>query len=201
MEEFGREFTFSVFRDRKIRALSQYRFGRWRWDTFNKTSKKQIGIPPNVSFVDWLVSFIALPNETRYGHNLLVSQKFNRINNRSESDLSEKLESNHELLLQRLEKIDRIYFPIELQEVLDNLHDEGLAPSIKLEQNERITRAAGYRQSEPEKILELLNSESGPIALESKIFEAAMNRFSKYWTSQEVDDSEFLSICEKYRVI
>ena len=29
MAEFGREFTFSIFRDRKIRALSHYRFMRF----------------------------------------------------------------------------------------------------------------------------------------------------------------------------
>jgi hypothetical protein len=201
MEEFGREFTFSVFRDRKIRALSQYRYGRWRWDKFAKTSTLQIGIPPDVSFSDWLAQITKIRIGTRYGHNLIIGPKFGRDIDKRKPELTNDMESSHKILLERFGKIDRIYFPRELQEVLDNLNDEGLAPPIKLENSSRITQVAIYKKSEPEKILELLNSESGPIALESKIFKAAMDRFSKYWTSQEVDDSEFLSMCEKYRVI
>lgn len=201
MAEFEREFTFSVFRDRKIRALSQYRFMRWRWDTFNKTAKGQIGIPPDVSFSDWLDRSTASPNKTRYGHNLIVGHKFKRGINKSETDLSNDLESSHEVLLQRLDKVDRVYFPRELQEVMDNLNDEGLVPPVRLDQSSRITQETIYKQSEPEIILELLNSKSKSITLETEIFKAAKAKFPQYWTNQEVDDSEFLSLCEKYRII
>jgi len=201
MAEFEREFTFSVFRDRKIRALSQYRFMRWRWDTFNKTTKEQIGIPPNVSFSDWLVRSTASTNKTRYGHNLIVGHKFKRDINKSETDLSNDLDSSHEVLLQRLGKVDRVYFPRELQEVMDNLNDEGLVPPIRLDQSSRITQETIYKKSEPEIILELLNSKSKSITLETEIFKAAKAKFPQYWTNQEIDDSEFLSLCEKYRVI
>ena len=201
MAEFGREFTFSVFRDRKIRALSQYRYMRWRWDTFSKTTKEQTGIPPNVSFSDWLVRLTTRPLGARWGHNLIVGPKFDRSFAKCDNDLSTELELSDELLLERLGKINRVYFPSELQEVLDNLAEEGLAPPFKLEKSFRITEVAIYKKSEPEIILELLNSKSSTFALETRVFNAAKAQFAQYWTGQEVDDSTFLALCEKYRVI
>jgi len=201
MAEFGREFTFSVFRDRRIRALSQYRFMRWRWDTFRKTTKEQTGIPPNVSFSDWLVRLTTRPLGTRYGHNLIIGPKFDKSIVKSDTDFSTDLELSDELLLERLGKIDRVYFPSELQEVLDNLAEEGVAPPLKLEKSVRVTELVIYKKSEPEIILELLNSKSSTFALESRVFNAAKAQFAQYWTSKEVDDSAFLSLCEKYRII
>jgi hypothetical protein len=201
MAEFGREFTFSVFRDRKIRALSQYRFMRWRWDSLNSKSKEQIGIPPSISFSDWLARFTAPSPVSRYGHNLIVGPKFNRASLGRETDLSGDLELSDELLSERLGKIDRVYFPSGPQEVLDNLAEEGMAPPFKLEKSFKKTEVAIYKKSEPQTILELLNSKSGSFALETKIFNMAKAHFAKYWTNDEIDDSAFLSLCEKYRII
>jgi len=201
MAEFGREFTFSVFRDRKVRALSQYRFMRWRWDAKNKSSQERIGIPPDISFSDWLVRFTALSNETRYGHNLILGPKFNQDLTSSKTDLSNDWESSREVPLEPLSNIDRVYFPNELQEVLDDLAEEGLAPPIKIEKSSRITQESKYKKSEPELILELLNSKSKPFDLETSLFNAAKTQFAKYWTGKEIDDSEFLSLCEEFKVI
>lgn len=202
MEEFSRDFVFSVFRDRKMRVLSQYRFGRWRWDKANNQGTKIVGaISPSISFADWLEKVTNDSRDpTRFGHNLIVGDRFKGTND-FEKATRDSLVSIDDMILERLKRVDRIYFPAELEEVLINLSDEGLAPSVKVQKKSRVTEITTYKQSKPERVLKLLHSYSNSLNVESKIFNFAKTIHATYWTGREVSDSEFLSACEKYRII